>query len=38
MFNGPPAELTDGMLVDIFGEYPAPLAAANPAMPAAAVA
>ena len=38
VFNGPPAELTDGMLVDIFGEYPAPLPAGNPAMPDAAVA
>jgi phosphonate transport system ATP-binding protein len=37
VFNGPPAELTDAMLVDIFGEYPAPLAAAPP-VPAAAVA
>jgi hypothetical protein len=26
VFNGPPSELTDPMLVDIFGEYPAPLA------------
>jgi phosphonate transport system ATP-binding protein len=26
-FNGPPTELTDDMLVEIFGEYPAPLAA-----------
>jgi phosphonate transport system ATP-binding protein len=25
VFNGPPAELTDAMLVEIFGEYPAPL-------------
>jgi phosphonate transport system ATP-binding protein len=33
VFNGPPAELTDAMLVDIFGEYPAPLASA----PAAAL-
>jgi phosphonate transport system ATP-binding protein len=39
VFNGPPAELTDAMLVDIFGEYPAPLAASDPTMPdAAAVA
>jgi phosphonate transport system ATP-binding protein len=26
VFNGPPAELTDAMLTDIFGEYPLPLA------------
>ena len=38
VFNGPPAELTEGMLVDIFGEYPAPLATAEPALPDAAVA
>jgi phosphonate transport system ATP-binding protein len=25
VFNGPPAELTDPMLVEIFGEYPLPL-------------
>jgi phosphonate transport system ATP-binding protein len=25
VFNGPPAELTDVMLIDIFGEYPTPL-------------
>jgi phosphonate transport system ATP-binding protein len=25
VFNGPPAELTDDMLVEVFGEYPAPL-------------
>jgi phosphonate transport system ATP-binding protein len=25
VFNGPPGELTDPILVDIFGEYPAPL-------------
>jgi phosphonate transport system ATP-binding protein len=25
VFNGPPAELTGAMLVDIFGKYPAPL-------------
>ena len=25
VFNGPPSELTDAMLVEIFGEYPAPL-------------
>jgi phosphonate transport system ATP-binding protein len=29
VFNGPPSELTDAMLVDIFGEYPAPLATAG---------
>ncbi len=34
MFHGPPAELTDAMRVDIFGEYPAPLATAG-AAPAA---
>ncbi len=38
VFNGPPAELTDAMLVDIFGEYPAPLVAADPAMPGVAFA
>jgi phosphonate transport system ATP-binding protein len=38
VFNGPPAELTDAMLVDIFGEYPAPLASADSAMPDAALA
>jgi phosphonate transport system ATP-binding protein len=26
VFNGPPGELTEAMLVDIFGEYPTPLA------------
>jgi ABC-type phosphate/phosphonate transport system ATPase subunit len=39
VFNGPPAELTDGMLVDIFGEYPAPLvSAADPVLPDTAIA
>jgi phosphonate transport system ATP-binding protein len=38
VFNGPPAELTEAMLVDIFGEYPAPLAAAAPAVPAPVMA
>ena len=38
VFNGPPTDLTDAMLVDIFGEYPAPLTAAAPSMPDAALA
>jgi phosphonate transport system ATP-binding protein len=38
VFNGPPGELTDAMLVDIFGEYPAPLATAGAATPDDAVA
>jgi phosphonate transport system ATP-binding protein len=37
VFNGPPAELTDAMLVDIFGEYPTPLSASD-ALPATALA
>jgi phosphonate transport system ATP-binding protein len=35
VFNGPPRELTDAMLVDIFGEYPVPLGIAETAVPAA---
>ena len=31
VFNGPPSELSDAMLVDIFGEYPPPLVAAGAA-------
>jgi phosphonate transport system ATP-binding protein len=35
VFNGPPAELTEAMLVDIFGEYPPPLGAREEAALAA---
>jgi phosphonate transport system ATP-binding protein len=35
VFNGPPNELTDAMLVEVFGEYPAPLASAEPPLAAA---
>ncbi|HEU4367350.1 MAG TPA: phosphonate ABC transporter ATP-binding protein [Methylomirabilota bacterium] len=38
VFNGPPTELTDAMLVEIFGEYPPPLAARDETMLAGAVA
>jgi phosphonate transport system ATP-binding protein len=38
VFNGPPGELTDMMLIDIFGEYPTPLVSATEALSAAATA
>jgi hypothetical protein len=38
VFNGPAGQLTDGMLVDIFGEYPGPLVPGAEALPAAATA
>jgi phosphonate transport system ATP-binding protein len=38
VFNGPPTELTDAMLIEIFGEYPAPLAVREEASLASAAA
>jgi phosphonate transport system ATP-binding protein len=38
VFNGPPSELTEPMLMDIFGEYPAPPAVGEAALPATAAA